>query len=595
MASDGIELDGIDAALLGAESVPRALAHRRITRWVAWLPDGGLLLRVRAGGATQLFRLAAPEAAPQALTHHERSISAAALAPDGLRVAFLLEHADGARLYLLNLADRAVTRISGDTLGCADAVWSQDGRRLAFVARPAPGADAAVMTVEPGQPPRMLLPSRARDGSPRTLRPLGWSADHATLLVAVNGASPALLRVAADSGEDGPLATDLAIDGGVRYAPGGRALYALGREREPDPRRQGDELRRLWYLDLASGTRRALAPTLPWDIERFAISDDGRAVALSALAAGFNALRVLDLPSGAMLDPQGLPAGFVDEFGFDRNSQRLAFTLETAASPADVWSWDLRSRELTPWTRSPSRVGAAALAVPRRVTLPGWDAAGRPRRTQGGWVLRPTDTAAFDADRRPVWLAPRFGALTRLHPRYDTLTQHVVNGLGYVALAPDLTVGASRETLLREVGALLVWIGAQRELDAGRIVLTLHDAAAELLLPLLTQYGERLRAGIQLRGAPPVLRGPRTTLLASPVLLLHGRDDGRWGGGAGARSTAALRARGLEAWRMALPGETGDRWARPESEERCAQAVAAFLRRCNAPQAAGRVSGSTSA
>ncbi|MEZ5459981.1 MAG: hypothetical protein R3E65_11950 [Steroidobacteraceae bacterium] len=551
MASEGIELDGFDAALLGAESAPRALARRRITRWVAWLPDGALLLRVRAAGATQLFRLAAPDAAPQALTHHERSISAAALSPDGRRVAFQLEHAEGARLYLLSLVDRAVTRISGDALACADAVWSQDGRRLAFVARPAPGADAAVMTVEPGQAPRLLLASRARDGAARTLRPLGWSADDQAVLVAVNGASPSLLRVELDGGEDGgplasELATELAIDGGVRYAPGGRALYALAREREPDPRREGSDLRRLWYLDLASGTRRALAPTLPWDIERFAVSDDGRAVALSAMAAGFNALRVLDLPSGAMLEPQGLPAGFVDEFGFDRNSQRVAFTLETADSPADVWSWDLRSRSLTPWTRSPSRPGATPLAVPRRVMLPGWDAAGRPRRTQGGWVLRPTDPAAFDAGRRPVWLAPRVGGLTRRHPRHDALTEHVVNGLGYVALSPDLTTGASRETLLREIGAVLVWIGAQRELDAGRIVLAVQDAAAELLLPLLTQYGERLRGGIQLRGAPPALRGPRTTLLASPVLLLHGRDDGRWAGGAAARSTAALRALGRD-------------------------------------------------
>jgi dipeptidyl aminopeptidase/acylaminoacyl peptidase len=595
MASDGIELDGIDAALLAAEVVPRALSRRRVTRWAGWLPDGSLLLRARAGRATQLFRIAAPDAPTQPLTHHERSISAATLAPDGTRIAFLLEHADGARLYLLSLADRGVTRISGEAQGCADPVWSQDSRRLAFRARPAPGADATILTVEPGAAPRTLLPGRARDGTLRGLRPLGWSTDQRAVLVAVNGAAPALLSVDVDSGLDTPLATELVIEGSVRYAPGGRALYALAREREPDPRRNGDDLRQLWYVDLASGTRRAIAPTLPWDIERFAISDDGRGVALSALAAGFNVLRVLDLPSGAMLEPQGLPAGFIDEFGFDRVGQRLAFTLESADSPADVWSWDLRSRALARWTTSPARAGAVALAVPRRVSLPGWDANGRPRRTQTGWLLRPTETAPPDASRRPVWLAPRVGSATRLHPRYDSLTQHVVTGLGYVSLAPDLSAGASREALVREIGAVLVWISAQRDLDSNRIVLAVSDDAAELLLPLLTLYGERLRGGVQLRGAPQTPRGPRTTLLASPVLLLHGREDRRWGGGAALRATAAVRALGQEAWRMALPGESGDRWVRPENEERCAQAIAAFLRRCNAPREPTRVSGARSA
>jgi predicted esterase len=149
--------------------------------------------------------------------------------------------------------------------------------------------------------------------------------------------------------------------------------------------------------------------------------------------------------------------------------------------------------------------------------------------------------------------------------------------------------------MLREIGAVLVWIAAQRELDADRIVLAVSDDAAELLLPLLTQYGERLRGGVQLRGAPQLPRGPRTPLLASPVLLLHGREDQRWSGGNALRATAAVRALGQEAWRMGLPGETGDRWVRPENEERCAQAIAAFLRRCNAPRAATGVSGSRSA
>jgi dipeptidyl aminopeptidase/acylaminoacyl peptidase len=584
MDADGTEFDGVAPAVLDTENAPGELARRRATRWAAWFADGAMLVRARAGRAAQLFRIVAPGAPLVPLTHHDRSISAATLSPDGTRIAFVLERLEGARLFVMQLSDRSVERVGVDSLDCADPVWSRDARRLAFRGRPAPGADVAVLIAEPGtsldlQP---LLAGRTDDGRRRALRPLGWSPDDRSLLVAANGDGPALLSVDATSGASTPLLTNLKLDGEARFAPGGRALYALARKMGNDGS-DSDPLRRLYYIDLASGGSRTLAATLPWDVERFALSPDGRQVAISALAAGFNVLRVLDQASGAVLEPPGMVAGFIDEMGFDRDGSRLALTLETADSPADAWSWDLRSQITTRWTAAPLGRDAAALSIPRRVQLPGWDVAGAGRRSLPGWILRP-GAARGTPGRRPVWLAPRLGAITRMHPRFDTLTQHVVNGLDYVALSPDLPAAASREALIRDLGAVLVWISLQRDLDLSRIVLAAADDAAELLLPVLAQYGDRLRGGIQLRGAPHTSRGQRGVLLASPVLIVHGRDDPRWAGTWGARATAGVRSLGNEAWRVALPAEGGDRWVRPENEERCAQAVAAFLRRFNAPR-----------
>jgi dipeptidyl aminopeptidase/acylaminoacyl peptidase len=584
MDADGTEYDGVAPALLDAEPAPGELARRRVTRWAGWLADGAMLVRARAGRASQLFRVAAPGASLEPLTHHERSISAAALSPDRTRVAFVLERPEGSRLYVMQLSDRRVDRIGGDALDCANPVWSGDGRRLAFRGRPAPGADLTILIAEPDSAPRPLLSGRADDGRPRGLRPLGWSPDDRALLVAANGGTPALLSVDTSEGKSTPVLADLELDGEARFAPGGRALYALAR-RTGGTGRDRESLRQLHYIDFASGGRRVLAATLPWDIERFALSADGRQVAISALAAGFNVLRVLDQASGAVREPPGMVVGFIDEIGFDHDGSRLALTLETADSPADAWSWDLRRQLTTRWTAAPPGRAAAALSIPRRVQLPGWDAAGAGRRRLPGWLLRP-DAARGTSGRRPVWLAPRLGTMTRLHPRFDALTQHVVNGLGYVALAPDLPAGASRESLIRDLGAVLVWIGLQPDLDTSRIVLAAADEAAPLLLPALTQYGDRLRGGIQLRGAPQARPGPRGTLFTSPVLIVHGRDDVRWAGTAGTRATAELRSLGNEAWRIALATESGERWARPENEERAAQAVAAFLRRFNAPRAA---------
>ncbi len=582
--AEGTEFDGVAPAVLAAEDAPGELARRRATRWAGWFNDGAMLVRARADRAAQLFRVAAAAAPLVPLTYHERTISAATLSPEGMRIAFVLERLAGAQLFVMHLADRHVERVGGAALDCADPVWSHDGRRLAFRGRPVPGADQAVLVVAAGadEAARPLLAGRTAEGRPRGLRLLGWSPDDAALLVATHGAGPALLAVDAASGRSTPLATDLNLDGEARFAPGGRALYVLARQSAAG-RGGGEPLRRLYYLDLASGGSRTLAPTLPWEVERFALSADGRQVAISSLAAGFNVLHILDQASGALLEPPGLVAGFIDEFGFDRGGNRLALTLETADSPADVWSWDLRSQVTIRWTAAPLGRATAALSIPRRLQLPAWDASGVGRRSLPGWILRPLAARSASA-RRPVWLAPRLGAVSRMHPRFDTLTQHVVNGLDYVALLPDLTTTTNGEALIRDLGAVLVWIGLQRDLDASRIVLATADDAAELLLPALAQYGDRLRGGIQLRGAPQTNRGPRGPLLASPVLIVHGGDDPRWAGSSAGRATALIRTLGNEAWRIALPAEAADRWVRPESEALCAQAVAAFLRRFNAPR-----------
>ena len=75
------------------------------------------------------------------------------------------------------------------------------------------------------------------------------------------------------------------------------------------------------------------------------------------------------------------------------------------------------------------------------------------------------------------------GPESQARPGFSPFTQFLVNELGYAVVQPNvrgstgygraytqLDDGALREDSVRDIGSLLVWIAAQRELDAQKVV-----------------------------------------------------------------------------------------------------------------------------
>src|SRR5439155_1891231 len=109
--------------------------------------------------------------------------------------------------------------------------------------------------------------------------------------------------------------------------------------------------RRAAYLELASGALQPFGPA-DADVEELALSRDGRTLAMVTNERGVGVLRLYDADTRRELARPEVPIGTVRGVRWHADSSVLAFDLDSAQSPGDVYVFELASRRVTRWTES---------------------------------------------------------------------------------------------------------------------------------------------------------------------------------------------------------------------------------------------------
>lgn len=574
------------------DGVPQAALPlvARITPWLAgrsatvagWLPDGALLITTRFGDIEQLHRVAAALGAREQLTFDDDPvISAAASAASGAAGVAYVTAGPGAvpQLRAYRLADHGTPRIAAPRVQPQALIWSPDGKTVAFQAASADGVHQEVLAFEPGGnlQPRLLVAAGIR-----SWRPLAWSPDGNRLLVVNEVNSQHVEPWIADVNTGGITALELPtpprrVDA-ARFAPDGRNVYLIA---------QFDEFARLHRLDPTTGQLTAITDNVPWDIEDFAASADGRYLAFVANVAGVSRLSVIDQVARMEIAPQGLPQGRIADLAFDAAGRRLALTAESATQPADAWVYEPASNTVVRWTHSEvGPVDAAALVTPEFIGFPSWDRANGSARTLPAWVYRPRTPGPH-----PVLVRIASGPGEQYRPGFDAFTQFAVNVLGYAVVAPNVrgapgygrgfeALGDSvrREDAVRDIGSLLVWIGVQRDLDRSRVVLMGESQGAQVALASLAQYADRVAGGISVAGMTTYARIPNARALRQPLLVVQGAQDFVAPAFEAERLVATLRGNGAQVGYV-LAKDEAHVFRRKANRDAWMIAAAAFLER----------------
>jgi dipeptidyl aminopeptidase/acylaminoacyl peptidase len=586
---------------------------------LGWSPKGQLLIATRFADVDQLHLVEQPGGARRQLTFLHEPITEAAFSPDLARNAYVfLEDSGGnenAQLYYQHLGEPVAKLLSdGKSLNGAP-LWSNSGREVAFfsTARDGRSLDIDIVDPESGTLPRLAL---AGDDSGAAWTVLDWSPDDSKLLVRkeVSISEGYLYIVDLSSGqkrEVEPAPTKVGI-AGAKFTRDGQGVYLIS-DRE-------SEFARLRYINLFTNEKTVISAHIPWDIEELAISRDGHYLAYVSNEAGAGKLNLLDLRTHQDLTPPRLQqSGVIGSLSFDADGKRLAFGFAAANQPRDAYVLDIAENRLEPWTRSEAgAVDPAKFVLPRLREFPTFDRVDGKARQVPAYVYEPAS-----AGPHPVLISLHGGPEAQFRPGFDPWIQYIVNELGFAMIAPNvrgssgygktylaLDNGMLREDAVKDVGAMLVWIELQKDLDAKHVVVAGGSYGGYLSLATLVNYSDRLRGGIDVSGiadfvsfltntAPyrqnqrraeygderdlemrgflrrisPLTNADRIT---RPLLVVHGKNDPRVPLSEAEQIVNKLRAKGGEVWYLVAADE-GHGYRKKQNRDAYYETFAQFL------------------
>jgi dipeptidyl aminopeptidase/acylaminoacyl peptidase len=612
----------------GVPPVPSELAEAlapyaeiRAANALGWHPSGDrLLISTRFADTPQLHQLRAPGGARTQLTFFRDKVSVAAYPPvgDGDYLVFNKDRGgdEFGQNWRLDLATGALTLLSDggarskNTLG----IFSRDGQRLVYTSTRRTGQDTDLYVVDPRRPESDRMLTAVTGGG---WAPLDWSPDGGLILVQeyISVARSHLWLVDSSSGEQHRLTPEsdgqpVAWVGGA-FTADGRAVITTTDG--------GVEHRMLVRLDLNTHELRAISGALPWDVEGFALSRDGARIAALTNEGGPSHLHLYD---GQTLREEPistkLPEGVISGLHWHPQGQRLAFTVSSARSPADVWSFDPASGEATRWTESEAGgLVADTFVVPEPIRWKSFD-----EREIPGFYYRPPPRFTGP---RPALIIIHGGPEAQSRVGFIGRNNYFLNELGVALIYPNVRgstgYGKSyvrlddvrqREDAVADIGALLDWITAQPELDAGRVVIMGGSYGGYMTLAASARYADRIRGGVDIVGISnfvsflenteayrrdlrrveygderdPQIRaflGSISPLhhadkIKRPLLVIQGRNDPRVPASEAEQIVKTLAANGAPAWYIEANDE-GHGFAKKRNQDYQMYATVLFLRR----------------
>ncbi len=619
----------------GIPPIPMSLVERvgkytdfRGHSFVEWHPTKNEMLvahRKAGDNVPRIYRLDQPLGEPQQLTDGAEPVTRASWEPrQGRYIVF--ERSRGGdeadQIYRLDPATRQSTLLTNPDEAHNIVGWVRATSQLLYTAVPLdrtaqggsrPTIDTALWIVDPEQPqgkrkladlpgPGWFGGSLSDDGrSVAFTRYLSAAESQVWLVDVASGARRQLLPAAGESIK----ATH--FDAGI--SKDGRRLYVISD--------RAGEFRELMTLDLAEGALTRISSHIPWDVTAAALSDDGRWIVAQANVDGRDELRVFDAATLKETAAPAVPPGGIGAMGFHRGLHRMAYAINSAKGPSELFALDPTSGRSQQWTRAqaPAGIDPSTFSDQTVVRWKSFDGL-----TISGIVTRPP--ARF-AGKRPVIVSIHGGPEAQAQMGFQSRWNYFIQELGITVIEPNvrgsagygktfltLDNGTKREDSVKDIGALLDWIAQQPDLDASRVMVTGGSYGGYMTLATAVRYSERIVGGVPIVGPSHFVtfltntesyrrdlrrveygdeRDPATRAwmektaplnnadkIRKPLFVVQGKNDPRVPYTESEQIVAKVRANGLPVWYLRGENE-GHGFARKENADFLFYAMVKFV------------------
>ena len=512
LAQDAVVAPPESIVAEGVQKIPATLAETagrygsyRSAGMADWNPaKREILIVTRFADTPQLHLVSSPGGARRQLTFFSDAVTTGRFHPNGGDYIVFMKDIGGGewyQLYRYDLKTGDVTLLTDGKARNLMGPWSTKGDELAYMSTRRTGKDTDLWVMNPEDPKTDHLLAKLEGGG---WEPLDWSPDEKKILLkeelSINESY--LYLVDTTTGERTQLTPRDAKEkiswGDAEFSKDGKGVYVTTDK--------DSEFHRLAYLDLATKQPRYLTTKIPWDVDSFNLSHDGRRIAFVTNEAGVSVLHVRATGGESDAPLPRLPVGVIGGLRWQHDSRELGFSLVNARGPGDVYSIDVPSGKLSRWTSSETAVKTDTFPEAELVKWKSFDG-----KEISGFLYRPP--AAKFPGKRPVLVVIHGGPEGQSQPAFLGRGNYYLNELGIALIYPNvrgstgygktfslLDNGFKREDTYKDINALFDWIGRQTDLDASRICVTGGSYGGHMTLAISTFYSNRIKCSVDIVG-----------------------------------------------------------------------------------------------
>jgi len=506
LPADNLVTDGIPTIPAQIAKDVARYTEFRSASLLSWHPSKHeMLITTRFADVPQVHYLKFPGGARTQLTFFTDRIGGASFNP--LRDDCFVFNKDVGggewfQNYRFDIATGDITLLtdgkSRNTLG----IWSRDGRRMMYGSTRRNGKDIDFYIVDPMDPKSDSMFAQLSDGE--AWSPEDWSEDGTQVLVhrEVSANQSFIWLFDVKTGKR-TLATpqekgeEIAYQGAL-FSKDGKGFYTVT-DRE-------SEFLRLAYVDLSSGKHAYLTMDIPWDVDEFDISKDGKTIAFSVNEDGSSALHLMDAATRKEIPAPKLPPGLISGLQFHKDGTLLGFNMVSAHSANDIYTLSIADQKIDRWTFSETGgLNVGSFPEPELIRWKTFDG-----KMISGFLYRPP--AKFTG-RRPLIINIHGGPEAQFRPAFLGRNNYYLNELGAAIIFPNvrgssgygktflkLDNGVKREDSYHDIGTLIDWIKDRPDLDGSRIMVTGGSYGGFMTFAVATIYNDAIRCSLPVVG-----------------------------------------------------------------------------------------------
>jgi dipeptidyl aminopeptidase/acylaminoacyl peptidase len=502
---DNLVVDGIPAIPPELKTDVGRYLEFRAAVFNSWHPEKReILITTRFADAMQLHHVKIPGGARKQLTFLPEPVAGGSFRPKSGEFIVFSQDMGGGEFYQLYRYEPENGKISLLTDGKSrntGANWAESGKWIAYTSTRRNGKDNDIYVMDPSKPDsnRLLLQVEGGGWSVQD-----WSPDEQRLLVgeyiSINESKGYLVDVKKGTKElITPQTTEKVSYSQAQFARDGKSVFVATDK--------DSEFQRLMRLDLATRQFTVLTKDIPWDVDEFDLSKDGRTLAFITNEDGVGVLHLMDAQSGKELKVPKLPLGVPSNLSWHENSRDLAFNMTSAKSPFDVYSLDVKSGQVDRWTDSETGgLNTSSFVEPQLIKLKSFD--GTPI---SAFVYRP-DPQKFPG-KRPVAINIHGGPESQSRPGFQARNNYYLNELGVGIIYPNvrgssgygktfvtLDNGFKREDSVKDIGAIIDWVKKGGDFDAKKIAVMGGSYGGYMVLASATHFAEDIKCAVDVVG-----------------------------------------------------------------------------------------------